>query len=390
MNTKLTRRAVLGTVIGGLAVAPFAMWHFRRTTPQWEMSEDIVLLEDLVREPRIQFFEEWKALRKPFLAKPKIVHNAPDKIVLRPDVSKPLKWHFRILGTSIQGNWTSLDDFAANGENAEKAFGYTIIEGSLTTEGGKLFVDVAKNERKMVLTTTNSEGKSPMITTRGGGGGIVVAIDGKPVSAKNKHEFFLNRIDTQQLATDRLEYGVIPENKPPVVNVVSREESADGVTRTTIHSRSSSNNRAGLLTALTKLDGLPRESIVLYSTLNKVLTNPYFGEYPMNTVIQLPNRGLFPPGSAELVNVRIGSVKELNKIRSVEFSYSGKVRVGISTSGASAVPRDVSANVVHDKVQRMCMDNGHACYCLDRIAPPDDLVDAFAQFTEFICSTDEV
>jgi hypothetical protein len=383
MSAKLTRRAVLGTVIGGLAVAPFVMMRFRRTTPQWEMSEDIVLLEDLLRVPRIQFFEEWKALRKPFLAKPKIVRNTPDRIVLRPDLSKPLKWYFRILGTSIQGNWTSLDDFAAHGENAEKPFWYTIIEGLLTTEGGKLFVDVVKNERKMVQATTNSEGKSPMVTTRGGGGGIVVAIDGKPISAKNKHECFLNRIDTQQLATDRLEYGVIPENKPPVVTIVSREELADGVTRTTARSSSSFSNRAGLLTALTKLDGLPRESLVLYSTLNSVLTNPYVGEYGTNTVISLPNDKLFSGNSAEQVRIHVDAVTYLNEIQSVSFSGSGQSKVTTGLNGEFTF-------AAHSQVHRICVDNGLVCNFFSRLLPPNDHVNGYTQFTEFICSPDKI
>ncbi|GHT10600.1 hypothetical protein FACS1894170_02950 [Planctomycetales bacterium] len=380
MNKKLTRRAVLGTVVG-LTFIPFVMRYSRRAIPKWEMSDDIVLYEDLLQIPRTHFFEEWKALRKPFLAEPKMVRNAPNKVMLRPDLSKPLKWHFRMLGTHIKGNWTSLEDFAADSKNAEKPFWYTVIEGLLTAESGNMFVDIAKNERKWVKATTNSEGESPMITTQGGSDGIVLAIDGKPVSAKNKHEFFLCRIETEQFAADRFEYEVVPENKPPVVTVL-RSQDKYGVMRSTTRSTGYFNGRAGWLTPLTKHNGLPTESVVLRNNVDGVLLNPYVGEYPTDTVIQLPNKRLFQPDTMEPTNIRVDSVKELNEIRSVGFSCSGKNQVCISASGESAY-------VVRDRIHRISIDNGLVCWCFDRLAP-SDAVNGWTRFTEFSCSPDKV
>ncbi len=125
MNQKITRRAVLGTVIAGLAAGPFVMRAWRKRNvislpnPMDEVKAKLAELEDL----RQQFFDEWKSLH----IAPEVTPVPNIKTVNAAiDLSKVTERKFTYVSTSVKGEIETRNECTP-----ENLLGYEICQGTL-------------------------------------------------------------------------------------------------------------------------------------------------------------------------------------------------------------------------------------------------------------------
>ncbi|MDR2706263.1 MAG: hypothetical protein LBC02_10840 [Planctomycetaceae bacterium] len=148
---KITRRIVLGTVLGSLVTAPFIAWALRKKKElkitdhvgDWLQAEEGAPLTEV----RIQFFKDWKKIHKSLSVEQSPI-EVPKTVVLKHNFTKHRHLKFRSLETFFDGNFDSPETCQPS-----NLMGYTLMEGTIEVEGGeqgKLHICIDKHERNMI------------------------------------------------------------------------------------------------------------------------------------------------------------------------------------------------------------------------------------------------
>ena len=177
MDSKLTRRAVLGVVVGGLVAGPFVMRLTRRNAKGIVNDAPPLVYSDSVRKG---FFEDWKAIYGQFNASFEEVRGI-DSVNLRLDLSGSRNWKFRNLSTTILENVSSPLECTVSNLGP-----FEVAEGTISINSGILKVSLNKRERKQCLIDIGASKKNGMKISEGKGkddgivksGAMTIEMDG--------------------------------------------------------------------------------------------------------------------------------------------------------------------------------------------------------------------
>jgi hypothetical protein len=133
MKTKVSRRFLIGSLIGVLAMGPFIINLFRKNRtielPQRNPFHRHYVKERPKNAVRERFFSEWKSLYESFVFRSEKIEQ-PDTVEVLQDISEPYNYRFRFLTSFANGQCRQLDKCSV----VDISY-YEIMHGSISIRG---------------------------------------------------------------------------------------------------------------------------------------------------------------------------------------------------------------------------------------------------------------
>ncbi|MDR2439868.1 MAG: hypothetical protein LBE12_10925 [Planctomycetaceae bacterium] len=145
MNKKMTRRCILGAVIGTLVAGPFIMRAVRKRTVQ--SLPEVIKTAPSMYSPKVRekFYTDWKELYSQWAIVAEPIQKHPS-VQLQLNFSTPQSWEFCDIATKVLGTISSIDQCTA-----ANLLEYEVIQGTISLiKPNKVNIHISKHQRIFV------------------------------------------------------------------------------------------------------------------------------------------------------------------------------------------------------------------------------------------------